>query len=428
MGIDIFRRENWDRWESGPYTVIDFSLDPEKDRWLIRHLIGHGSEIQRRRMMIKFGFDDLPAPPVNIDDPEDTQYAPYLLLREQVMREDDYWTLKTAMLEAPDIMMRRFAFSRLTGYSWPPDERDAYSYRTYACGLKSQVSREDIEDLCRELVYRNGRYAKRAAEWLERLPTFTDDELVEWASGKTERRFDNDLEAWMRKRMAPVKDVPEREDLEDKICGIFDATIFQKYQRRYLYGSGIVFREAVEDSFTEFVNRRLDELKKPYKSIVTAVTELMRAGDRDISDLTSREISRIAWSVSPRSRQHSYFLWMAYWYGIDVDEDNDRALKLLADAADRGHMRSYREIVEIYASGEYVRRDFKQALRWQEKKTELLHRAYDGDEHRDAKYCATRKPYAEALKVTGDLLMEAGYAKRAKQFYRKAEQLMGEGG
>ena len=427
MGIEIFRRENWDRWESGPYNVVDFILDPEKDRWLIQYLLAHGSEVQRRRMMIKFGYDKPPAPPVNIDDPGDEAYAPYMLLREQVMREDDYWTLKTAILEAPDAMMRRFAFCRLTGFSWPSDACDAYSYRTYACGLKSQVSREDIEDLCRDLVYQNGRFARRAAEWLEKLPAITDGELAEWASGKTERKYDNEPDALLRKRMLPSGNVSEREDLEDKICGIFDAYIFQKYQRKYLYGSGVVFREAVEESFTEYINHRLDRREKPYKTLEAAVSELMRAGDRDISDLTDREISRIAWSISPRKRQHSYFLWMAYWYAIDVDEDNDMALKMLADAADRGHMRSYQDIVNIYASGKYVRRDFKQALRWQEKKIGLLCEAYDKDVNRDARYCTTRKSYAKALEEMGDLLKATGYAKRAKQYYRKAEEMDGEG-
>ena len=125
MGIKIYRRENWDRWESGPYTLMDFLLDPEKDRWLLQHMLSHCSDTPRSRIPKRFNLDQVPGPPVNVDDPGDEMYAPYIMLREQVMREDDWWALKAAALEAPNAMMRRFAFCRLTGYSWPGDECDA---------------------------------------------------------------------------------------------------------------------------------------------------------------------------------------------------------------------------------------------------------------------------------------------------------------
>lgn len=190
MGIEIYRRENWDRWEYGPYHKTDFRLDMEKDFWLLRHLLSRCARTQREKEMARLGLKALPAPPVNIDDPEDADYAPYIMLREQVMREDDYRALKAAMLDAPNAMMRRFAFCRLTGYCWPFVACDAYSYRTWDCGLKTGIAREDIEDLCRELVEGKGAFARQAAEWLERLPMFPDAELAEWASGRTERRFD----------------------------------------------------------------------------------------------------------------------------------------------------------------------------------------------------------------------------------------------
>lgn len=189
--MQIFRRENWDRWEYGPYHKADFRLDPEKDCWLLQYLLSHCARTQRKREMARLGLDALPAPPVNIDDPDDKDYAPYIMLREQVMREDDYWALRAAILDAPNGMMRRFAFCRLTGYSWPFVACDAYSYRTWDCGLKSGVTREDIKDLCRELVDAKTPFARQAEEWLERLPTFSDDDLARWASDRTERKHDH---------------------------------------------------------------------------------------------------------------------------------------------------------------------------------------------------------------------------------------------
>ena len=397
MGIKIFRRENWDRWESGPYTLMDFLLDPEKDRWLLQHMLSHGSDSPRSRIPKRFKLDQVPEPPVNVDDPEDEMYAPYIMLREQVMREDDWWALKAAALEAPDAMMRRFAFCRLTGYSWPGDECDAYSYRTWDCGLKSAVSREDIEDFCRELIASKGPFAVEAAEWLEKLPTFSDDELAEWSAGKTQ------------------------EDLEDKLLAIFDAYIFRKYQRHHFSGSGIVLQEAARDSLTRYFAGRFEKAR-PHASFEAALEEIKRSSGWD-PGLTPEQIDRLVWSVSPRSRQHSYFLWMAYWFGIDVDEDDDKAIQLLTDAAERGHLRASDELVRIYATGNSAHRNFREALRWQEKKVGVFRKAYEADEWRDSRYSETRRPYARVLRETGDFLKEAGYDKRARQYYRQAGQL-----
>ena len=86
-------------------------------------------------------------------------------------------------------------------------------------------------------------------------------------------------------------------------------------------------------------------------------------------------------------------------------------------------MRAYDELVRIYATGNSVHRNFKEALRWQEKKVGVLRKAYEADEWRDTRYSETRRPYARVLRETGDFLKDAGYDKRAKQYYRQAEQL-----
>lgn len=421
MGIKIYKKENRDRWEYGPYSLMDFRLDLEKDRWLVQYMLEHCSETQRRRWLTKYGLDRVPEPPVNVDDPQDGLYAPYLLLREQVMREDDYWTLKEAAFEAPDDRMRRFAFCRLTGYSWPPSECDAYSYRTYGCGLKGEVSREDIEDLCREMFERKGPFAAEAAGWLKALPAIGDDELAEWASGRTERRWDNEPDAVLRRLMKPAKDIPERQDLEDKICGIFDAYIFREFEVITGGDSDNVRHEAVKDPFTWNLIRWLWSSKERFRDVEAALSGILQGGGRQTAGLTAEQVSQIAWAVSPRSPQHSYFLWMAYWYPVGMDEsDDDLALKLLEDAAGRGHIRSIRELVRIYASGKYVRRDFKRALGWQERKVGLLQKAWEEGPSNDL----ALREYAGALRETGDLLMQAGYAKRAKQYHRRAEQLI----
>ena len=69
---------------------------------------------------------------------KDDQYEEYYVLREQVAREPDAEILKEAAYEAPTLMAR-FAFCRLTKYSYPASWKYAYSYCTYECGWKSKV-------------------------------------------------------------------------------------------------------------------------------------------------------------------------------------------------------------------------------------------------------------------------------------------------
>jgi hypothetical protein len=139
MGIKLFRNDNWDRIRNGDISRRDImDLDGDKDRELIGYLIAHAPEPRRRSMMQyaadKYGMDGFPKPRINTDDPEDTFFWEYAVLREQVVREEDREVLEAA-LHDPNQSVAAFAFCRLTGYSFPPDECDAYSYRIFSCDI-----------------------------------------------------------------------------------------------------------------------------------------------------------------------------------------------------------------------------------------------------------------------------------------------------
>ncbi len=298
--VDTILEENWIKWEEKDFSRLSIllpALNKEKDKLLLTYLAVYGKNNVQTYAMRKLGSSETPALPVNPDDPHDDGYAPYLVLREQVMRESDYWVLKKAAFHAPK-PMSRFAFCRLTGCSWIPEEDQAYSYRTYSCGLKRDVSREDIEDLCREMI-----------------------------------------------------------------------------------------------------NEKAE-------------------GGRLTPDLTPERIEETAWNVCEHSPQHSYFLHMAYWYGYETEENDDLALQMLLDAGQKGHLVSYANIVKIYSEGEYVHKNIRLALTWQEKKVERFRELYEQKGTEKA-----RRDYKEVLIQLGDMLMKEGYAKRAKRSYRMADQL-----
>jgi len=170
-GIKIFRDDNWNRIKSGAISRKDIMhLDGEKDRVLIGYLIAQAPEPCRSSMMKyaaeKYGMAGEPELRINIDDPEDIFFWEYAVLREQVAREDNRDALKAAALHSSNRDVAVFAFCRLTGYRFPPSECDAYSYRTFDCGIISGMTTEDVREFCRMMIEERGRFADVAEECL----------------------------------------------------------------------------------------------------------------------------------------------------------------------------------------------------------------------------------------------------------------------
>lgn len=172
MGVKIFRDDNWNGIKSGIISRKDIMrLDAEKDKVLIGYLIAHAPEQCRRSMTEyaaeQYGMDELPGPYRNIDDPDDPYYEEYIVLQEQAVREDNDDVLREAALHSSDYQLAAFAFCRLTGYSFPPDACDAYSYRTFSCGILPGMTKDDIRALCRMMIAEEGPLKEAAEECLE---------------------------------------------------------------------------------------------------------------------------------------------------------------------------------------------------------------------------------------------------------------------
>ena len=170
MSVKIFRDDNWSRIKNGLISRRDImELDPEKDRELIRYLIAHASKQSRRSMMKyaseKYGIDELPEPLINIDDPEDKFFWEYTVLREQITQEDDREVLMAA-LQSSDRDIAAFAFCRLTGFSRPLIECDAYSYRTFNCDILPGTADEKIVGICRSIIEEEGLLKDMAIDCL----------------------------------------------------------------------------------------------------------------------------------------------------------------------------------------------------------------------------------------------------------------------
>ena len=171
----IFHPDICHDWESSFSSPQELrKLDPAEDGYLIEYIVRHAYGRRRQLLMHKLGISELPEERVNHDDPSDTLYEEYFVLREQVAREPDTEVLKEAAYDAP-AQMAAFAFCYLTKYCYPSSRNDAYGYRTYECGWKEGITTEEVVDFCREMIEVQGPFAEEAKEVLADPPKDHND-------------------------------------------------------------------------------------------------------------------------------------------------------------------------------------------------------------------------------------------------------------
>lgn len=171
MGVKIFKDDNWNRIKNGVISRADITgLDAVRDIELIGYLTAHAPEPCRSSIIKyaneKLGINEIPSPKINIDNPEDTFFWEYSVLREQIARETNCEALKKAVLDSSDYGVAAFAFCRLTGYSFPVNRCDAYSYRTFCCEPLPEMTEDDIRQFCRTVIAKGGPFEDAAEKSL----------------------------------------------------------------------------------------------------------------------------------------------------------------------------------------------------------------------------------------------------------------------
>lgn len=64
---------------------------------------------------------------------------------------------------------------------------------------------------------------------------------------------------------------------------------------------------------------------------------------------------------------HMYYLGIAYLYGIDVEINKNKAVRLLESAAEKGAADAAKELVRLFYYGFHLKSDYTSAVRWQKK-------------------------------------------------------------
>lgn len=124
----------------------------------------------------------------------------------------------------------------------------------------------------------------------------------------------------------------------------------------------------------EMVATDKDELQKKYLDIPNCVNV------QDESILSKELlacIQKLAIKENDHSSEHNFFIGLAYLGGIDVEVNHEQAVTLIAGAAELGLPEAMEKLVAMYRNGEGVARDYKEAVKWQEKLTESFRKKYE---------------------------------------------------
>lgn len=73
----------------------------------------------------------------------------------------------------------------------------------------------------------------------------------------------------------------------------------------------------------------------------------------------------IAKQENENDQEHNYYIGLAYLKGIDVERNSERGLELIITAAQSGVYEAIRTLVDVYESGDGVKKNPSQAIKWQ---------------------------------------------------------------
>ena len=108
----------------------------------------------------------------------------------------------------------------------------------------------------------------------------------------------------------------------------------------------------------------IELLREMYEDMPECVK---KEGLKSREEYIIEKLKGIAMAPTGDNPEHDFLIGLAYLDGIDVENDNEKAVKLITDAAEAGLMEAIRKLKDMYHNGQGVKRDYEKALEWHEK-------------------------------------------------------------
>lgn len=174
-----------------------------------------------------------------------------------------------------------------------------------------------------------------------------------------------------------------------------------EYPKAYQSGKSIVPVEAVATN--------QDEIRQRY----VGIPEIISAEDGSRLASVLKDALQEVLKEENSSKEHLFFVGLAYLSGIDVEVNQERAGKLIEKSAEMGLHEAYVQLRKMYAEGIGVVRNRKMEYEWQAKYVELLEKEY-ADVASDENCCVL---VDELIRLSGytDFVEGVGVLKQAQE-------------
>jgi tetratricopeptide (TPR) repeat protein len=119
-------------------------------------------------------------------------------------------------------------------------------------------------------------------------------------------------------------------------------------------------------------------MERAYPGLPDSITD-----ESHLSEALANALQTIALRQNDQDPEHNFFIGLAYLGGIEVERDTAMALTLITSAAEAGLPEAMDKLRGMYENGDGVKRDYRNALHWQEQLTEYRRKVWteSGDWH-----------------------------------------------
>ena len=119
-------------------------------------------------------------------------------------------------------------------------------------------------------------------------------------------------------------------------------------------------------------------MERVYQDLPDSITDEAR-----LSEALADALQVIALRQNDQDPEHNFFIGLAYLGGIEVERDPARALALITSSAEAGLPEAMDKLRSMYENGDGVKRDYRNAIHWQEQLTEHSRKVWEesGDWH-----------------------------------------------
>ena len=177
-----------------------------------------------------------------------------------------------------------------------------------------------------------------------------------------ENDFARDIAIWFDEFLVPGEDFNDSIDEVLKKSELFALVVTPSIIEKDNYVMRVEYPNAKElnKKILPIITKETDEkdLNKYYKDFPKKV-------DINDKEILSEELLKNLKNIAIRENDtpiHNFYIAMAYLYGIDVEVNKERALKILEDSASKGCINAIEKLATMYEVGDMVAIDYKKAL------------------------------------------------------------------